>query len=78
LEKRLSKLPPISAPTITMDGDADGVVVATDGKAVATKFTGWREHRVLANVGHNPPQEKPRVFSEAVWELASATRRRPM
>ena len=59
--------------TITMDGDSDGVVPATDGKAYASKFTGWRAHRIV-NAGHNVPQEAPQAFADAVWELASASR----
>jgi pimeloyl-ACP methyl ester carboxylesterase len=74
LEKRLAALPVITVPTITMDGDADGVVPATDGKSTAAKFTGGRQHRVIANVGHNLPQEDPAAFAAAVWELASKQR----
>ena len=71
LEKRLAGLPTIGVPTITMDGDSDGVVPATDGISTAARFTGRRQHRVLRNVGHNPPQEQPASFAAAVWELAS-------
>jgi pimeloyl-ACP methyl ester carboxylesterase len=56
LEKRLAALPAIRVPTITLDGDADGVVPATDGKSTASRFSGARQHRVLRNVGHNLPQ----------------------
>ena len=45
IEKRLAAQPTIAAPTITMDGDADGVVPATDGKASAAKFTGEKVKR---------------------------------
>jgi pimeloyl-ACP methyl ester carboxylesterase len=71
LERRLAALPAITVPTITLDGDADGVVVATDGKATAAKFAGRRQHRIIANAGHNLPQENPTAFAAAVWELAS-------
>jgi pimeloyl-ACP methyl ester carboxylesterase len=71
LEERLAALPVISVPTITLDGDADGVVPATDGKSTAARFTGGRQHRVIPHVGHNLPQESPAVFADAVWELAS-------
>jgi pimeloyl-ACP methyl ester carboxylesterase len=71
LEKKLALQPAIGVPTITLDGDADGVVPATDGKSTAGKFSGQRQHRVIANVGHNLPQESPTAFAEAVWELAS-------
>lgn len=74
LERRLARLPAIPVPTITLDGDADGVVAATDGKSTAAKFTGGREHRVIRNVGHNLPQENPVAFAAAVLELAMKTR----
>jgi pimeloyl-ACP methyl ester carboxylesterase len=72
VERRLAALPVIPVPTITLDGDADGVVPATDGRATAARFTGHRQHRVVPNVGHNLPEEAPREFADAVWELVSA------
>ena len=36
----------------------------------AHHFTGPRSHRVVPGVGHNMPQEAPRVFADAVLELA--------
>lgn len=74
LEQRLAAQPTITVPTITLDGDADGVVPVTDGKSTAAKFTGDRQHRVIPNVGHNLPQEDPKAFAAAVWELASKKR----
>jgi pimeloyl-ACP methyl ester carboxylesterase len=74
LEKRLAAQPRITVPTITLDGDADGVVPATDGKSTASKFVGGRPHRVIPDVGHNLPQEDPTAFAAAVWELASKKR----
>lgn len=70
-EQRLAAQPIITVPTITLDGDADGVVPATDGTSTAAKFAGERQHRVISNVGHNLPQEHPTAFAAAVWELAS-------
>ena len=35
----------------------------------AVNFTGPYQRRVLPNVGHNPPQEAPEAFAEAVLEL---------
>jgi pimeloyl-ACP methyl ester carboxylesterase len=72
IERRLAALPVISVPTITLDGRADGVVPATDGRASASRFGGPRSHRVIDGVGHNLPEEAPGEFVDAVWELASA------
>jgi pimeloyl-ACP methyl ester carboxylesterase len=72
LQRRLSALPAIAVPTITLDGDADGVVPATDGTASAPKFTGRRTHHVIPRAGHNLPQEEPEAFAGAVMELIKA------
>ena len=74
VERRLAVLPPITVPTITLDGAADGVVPATDGTAAASRFGRGRRHRVLADVGHNLPEEAPAEFARAVWDLASVAR----
>ena len=72
LQRRLSALPPITVPAITLDGDADGVIPATDGSAQAEKFTNRRAHRVIPRSGHNLPQEQPEAFAAAVMELVNA------
>jgi len=69
IQRRLAALPPITVPAITLDGDADGVVPATDGSASAAKFSGPRVHRVIPRAGHNLPQEAPEEFAAAVMEL---------
>ena len=69
LEKRLAAGPVISVPTITLDGDSDGVAPATDGKSYAGKFTGKRTHRIIQGAGHNLPQETPQAFADAVIEV---------
>jgi pimeloyl-ACP methyl ester carboxylesterase len=74
VERRLATLPVIPVPTITFDGKADGVVPATDGKSSAPRFSGPRSHRVVENAGHNLPEEAPKDFADAVWELASVKR----
>jgi pimeloyl-ACP methyl ester carboxylesterase len=73
VERRLAALPPIPVPTITLDGKADGVVPATDGKSSASRFTGPRSHRVIDGAGHNLPEEAPKDFADAVAELAART-----
>jgi pimeloyl-ACP methyl ester carboxylesterase len=72
IQRRLASLPAIPVPTITLDGDADGVAPATDGTASAAKFAGRRTHRVIPRAGHNLPQEEPEAFAAAVMELVKA------
>ena len=72
IQRRLAALPVISVPTITLDGDADGVAPATDGKASAARFSNRRAHRVIPRAGHNLPQEEPEAFADAVMELIEA------
>ena len=76
LEDRLADQPPITVPTITLDGLADGNFPATDGAASAAHFTGPRTHRQVPNAGHNLPQEAPHAFAEAVLDLATPNRTR--
>jgi pimeloyl-ACP methyl ester carboxylesterase len=69
LQQRLTALPPITVPVVTLDGDADGVLPAGDGRASAPKFTGRRIHRIVPGAGHNVPQEAPEAFAAAVMEV---------
>ncbi|MGJ4998636.1 alpha/beta fold hydrolase [Bradyrhizobium sp. HKCCYLS3077] len=69
LEQRLAAQPVITVPTITLDGDADGVTPATDGRAHAGKFSNRIAHRVIPRAGHNLPQEAPEAFTAAVREV---------
>ena len=71
LQRRLSAQPAITVPTVTLDGDEDGVSPATDGGRSAPKFTGRRVHRVVPRAGHNLPQEAPEAFAAAVMELVN-------
>jgi len=69
IESRLAAQPAIAVPTITFDGADDGVRPPAEAAAHAHRFTGPRAHRVVPGVGHNMPQEVPRIFAEAVLEL---------
>jgi len=69
LEWRLAAQPVIAAPTITLDGDGDGVIPATDGRAHAPKFANRIAHRVIPRAGHNLPQEEPEAFAAAVMDV---------
>ena len=71
-EARLAAQPAIGVPTITFDGEDDGVRSPATAAAHAHRFTGPRSHRVVPGVGHNMPQEAPRVFADAVLELVRA------
>jgi pimeloyl-ACP methyl ester carboxylesterase len=69
LEKRLAAFPPISVPTITLEGDANGAP-HPDPAVYARKFSGRYEHRLITGgVGHNLPQEAPQAFARAVLDV---------
>jgi pimeloyl-ACP methyl ester carboxylesterase len=63
-EEKLATAPAIAVPAITIGSDFDGA--AADGAPYRAKFTGKYDHRVLAGIGHNVPQEAPRPFARAV------------
>ena len=64
IELRLASQPTIGVPTITIDGDADGVDSGTVHHA--KMFTGPHAHRVFHGAGHNLPQERPTEWVETV------------
>ena len=69
LEKRLAEFPIITVPTITLEGDANGAP-HPDPAVYAKKFSGKYKHRLLTGgIGHNPPQEAPQAFAEAILEV---------
>lgn len=69
IERRLADQPSITVPAITLDGLDDGVVPTGFSNRRMGKFTGRHEHRELAAVGHNPPQEAPTLFADLLFEL---------
>jgi pimeloyl-ACP methyl ester carboxylesterase len=70
LEKRLAAGPPITVPTITLEGDANGAP-HPEPASYAGKFTGRYAHRLITGAGHNLPQEAPQAFAAAVGEVAA-------
>jgi pimeloyl-ACP methyl ester carboxylesterase len=73
-EKRLAQFPAITAPTITLEGDANGAPHA-ESSAYAKKFSGKYEHRLIeGGVGHNLPQEAPQAFAQAVVDADKYSR----
>lgn len=69
VEERLSAQPAISVPTIVLHGADDGVGLMSSSENHGRYFTGPYERRVIADAGHNVPQEKPREFADAVLAL---------
>ncbi len=69
IEAQLAAQPPITVPTVTLDGTADGNFPAGDGTASTHHFTGSRAHRQIRDAGHNLPQEAPDAFTTAVLEV---------
>jgi pimeloyl-ACP methyl ester carboxylesterase len=76
IEARLALQPAITVPTITFDGEDDGVRPPSRVGPHAQRFTGPRSHRVIPGVGHNMPQEVPEIFANAVLELLSSSAKR--
>ena len=68
-ERRLATQPRISVPTVSLDGDADGVMPAGAFERQQRFFSGRYETRVIAGVGHNLPQEAPKEFAAAVLSV---------
>lgn len=68
LEKQLALGPLITVPTITIEGDANGAP-HPDANFYAGKFTGKYSHKILKGIGHNPPQEAPQSFANAIIEV---------
>ncbi|MCR9212271.1 MAG: alpha/beta hydrolase [Proteobacteria bacterium] len=64
IEEKLSAQPPITVPSITIDGGIDGVCGTTEHHA--DKFTGPHKHLIWETAGHNLPQEQPRDWVQAV------------
>src|SRR6202045_1180768 len=69
IEARLAAQPKIPVPTIALQGEADGVPPPETSAHHGTYFTGPFQRRLLPGIGHNPPQESPRAFADAILEL---------
>jgi pimeloyl-ACP methyl ester carboxylesterase len=69
VERRLAGRPPITVPTITLEGDANGAP-HPDAASYRSRFVGAYAHRVITGgIGHNLPQEAPRAFAQAVMDV---------
>ncbi|WP_336811813.1 alpha/beta fold hydrolase [Bosea sp. MMO-172] len=68
LERKLAAFPGIGVPSITIEGDANGAP-HPEPAAYAKRFSGKYEHRLFkGGIGHNPPQEAPREFAQAILD----------
>lgn len=70
VEAKLAVAPPVTIPSITMEGDANGAP-HPDPAQYRARFTGPYEHRLITGgIGHNLPQEAPAAFAKAVLDVA--------
>jgi len=69
IERRLACQPKITVPTIALQGEADGVHPPDSSTHHDAFFTGPYQRRLLPRIGHNPPQEDPKSFADAVLEM---------
>ncbi len=69
VEAMLATLPKIQVPTIVIHGAEDGVQPPYRSEHQERFYTASYERLVSAGVGHNPPQEDPKGFAEAVLRL---------
>jgi len=74
LETLLAAKPPITVPTISLVGGADGVVPAAPDDKDAQFFSGDYERRLLPGIGHNIPLEAPEMVIRAVRDLHTPSR----
>jgi pimeloyl-ACP methyl ester carboxylesterase len=74
IERDLAGRPPITVPTIVLQGEGDGVGVynARAAEAQAKLFTGPYQYRLIPVIGHDVPQEAPTETAAAILELAAA------
>src|SRR6185436_3777748 len=66
MEEAMLKQPKIKVPTIVLDATADGVEPFEGTGKDADCFDGKYERRIIADIGHNVPQEAPTEFANAV------------
>ncbi len=66
IETQLTAQPDITVPTVAIDGDCDGVHSGSGGDR--EKFAGPYDFRVFTDAGHNLPQERPELWTQAVLD----------
>src|SRR5215468_2336098 len=71
LERQLAERPPITVPTIVLQGDGDGIAAGRGSAAQSRFFAGPYHYRVIPVIGHDVPQEAPKETAAALLELAA-------
>jgi len=71
IEARLADQPTIGVPAIVIHGVVDDVNPPDKSATHHKYFSARYERQLLADVGHNPPQESPRAFADAVLKLCA-------
>ncbi|SDY30725.1 Pimeloyl-ACP methyl ester carboxylesterase [Collimonas sp. OK242] len=69
-ELLLAAQPPISVPTVVLDGAGDGVSLKGGSEQHEKFFTGPYQRRVIPVAGHNLPQEAAQDFAAAILDVA--------
>ncbi len=75
IEAALAAQPAIRVPTVVLEGGEDGVAPAAGvamsaaGSADARRFTRLLRREIVAGVGHNLPQERPKVLVRTIQDL---------
>jgi len=69
VERQLAAQPKIAVPAIALQGEADAIGTPESSADHERFFTGSYQRRLLPKVGHNPPQEAPDAFADAILQL---------
>ena len=72
IEAALAARPPITVPTINLEGAADGVGPPDDPDRHARLFTAQYERRILDRIGHFLPHEAPQAVIRAIIDLGGS------
>ncbi len=69
VEHSLAEQPPITVPTVVLQGADDGVTLPAEAEHHAVHFGGRFDYRLVPGAGHNLPQEAPAAVVDAVLRL---------
>jgi pimeloyl-ACP methyl ester carboxylesterase len=73
IERRLALRPPITVPTIVLEGAADTVDPPDRSPVTAERFPALRDYRLIPVAGHFLPREAPAAFVAALGTLHPAS-----